>query len=72
MPTIDELIRRKVAAEHVVSKSLTDPSRRLAMGLPLYSCSCGEWASEDANFARHLEEQIARARASTPRRTQSG
>lgn len=60
--TPDELIRREVSEQHVVSKSLTDPTRRLAMGIPLYSCSCGEWDSYDANFARHLVEQIELAR----------
>lgn len=47
--TRDELIRRKVSEQHVISKSLTPASRRLAMGLPLYSCSCGEWDSNDAD-----------------------
>lgn len=56
-----DLLERQVAQDHVPSKSLTPFARRVQMGLPLYSCSCDQWASEDyEGFRAHFDAEVAR------------
>jgi hypothetical protein len=56
-----ELVERQVNQDHVLSKSLTPLPRRLAMFLPLYSCSCGKWDAERTErFYVHIDREIAK------------
>lgn len=56
-----DLLMRDVAASHWLNKSLTPADRRIQMGLPRYSCECGEWASHEATSFRNHELHAALA-----------
>lgn len=61
LKTVREMREREVTYAHVPSKSLTPWGRRLVMELPLYSCSCGEWQSEDfPGFRDHFDAELSK------------